>query len=270
MIFKIYKRLCKFAVEIRNRNLSAHSASTAFFFFLSIVPFFMVLCTMIPYTPLTEENLVRAVRDITPPMVAPLLETIISQVYEKSAGILPLAFLTTIWSAGKGMLALMRGLNAVDKVEEHRSYFLVRLIASFYTVVMLLVVVLSLIVMVFGDKLLTILLLRLPSLQKIFSFLVDFRFLFLWLILIVLFGAIYAYVPNKKQRFSGQLTGALFTAVMWSVFSWAFSMYIELADYTIYGSLALIVLTMLWMYFCIYILLLGAYINEYGEKRRKM
>ena len=266
MIRKKYKMICDFALQLRKQNISAHSASTAFFFFLSIVPFMMVLCTMIPYTPLTEENLVRAVDEVVPGMVAPLLKTVIAQVYEKSSGILPVALLATIWSAGKGMLALMRGLNAVDGVEEQRNYFVVRLIASFYTVIMLFVVMLSLVVMVFGDKLLTVLTHRIPSLETVVSVFVNLRFMFIWLILIILFAAIYAYVPNKKQRFWGQLPGAIFTSVVWSVFSWGFSMYVEFADYTIYGSLALIVITMIWLYFCIYIMMLGAHINEYSEK----
>lgn len=266
---KFYTKIKAFIDLMGRSNISAHSASTAFFFFLSIVPFVMVLCTMIPYTPLTEENLVSAVREITPAMVSPLLETVIAQVYDKSAGILPIAIIATIWSAGKGMMALMRGLNAVDGVEEQRNYFIVRLIASFYTVAMLLVVMISLVLMVFGDALVNVLVNRIPSLQKVLAVLVNFRFMFIWLFLIIIFAAIYAYVPNKKQKLRAQLNGAIFSAVAWSVFSWGFSMYVELADYTIYGSLALIVITMIWLYFCIYIMMIGAYINEYREKNEK-
>lgn len=269
MIKEYYSKIKTFASQMRRNDISAHSASTAFFFFLSIVPFVMVLCTMIPYTPLTEENLVRAVREITPSMISPLLESVIAQVYDKSAGILPIALIATIWSAGKGMLALMRGLNAVDGVEEQRNYFLVRLIASFYTIVMLFVVMISLVLMVFGDALLSVLTERIPSIQSVVSVLVNFRFMFIWLFLIVIFAAIYAYVPNKKQKFKAQMPGAIFTAVVWSVFSWGFSMYVELADYTIYGSLTLIVITMIWLYFCIYIMMIGAYINEYKESERE-
>ena len=269
MIKEYYGKIKAFIGQMRRNDISAHSASTAFFFFLSIVPFVMVLCTMIPYTPLTEVNLVRAVREITPAMIAPLLESVIAQVYDKSAGILPIALIATIWSAGKGMLALMRGLNAVDGVEERRNYFIVRLIASFYTIVMLFVVMISLVLMVFGDALLNVLADRIPTLQKVISVLVNFRFMFIWLFLIVIFAAIYAYVPNKKQKLRAQIPGAIFTAVVWSIFSWSFSMYVELADYTIYGSLALIVITMIWLYFCIYIMMVGAYINEYRERESK-
>ena len=257
---KIIHTLC---LQLKKQNISVYSASTAFFFFLSMVPFLIVLCTMIPYTPLTEENLVKAITDIMPDMVDPLIESLIAQVYQNFSTILPIAVLTTIWSAGKGMLALMRGLNVVDGVEEKRNYFVVRLVASFYTVIMLLIVLVSLLIMVFGNKLVNLILYRIPSLKTIVTLIMNLRFMFIWLILIVLFAAIYAYVPNKKQKFSEQLPGAVFTSVVWSIFSWGFSIYVELSDFSIYGSLAIIIIIMLWMYFCMYIIMVGAFINEY-------
>lgn len=133
------------------------------FFFLSLGPMLIMICTIIPYTPLTEENLVTAVTDLTPDRIDPLAESLIADVYDKSAGILSIALLATLWSAAKGVMALMTGLNAVNGVEEKRNYFLVRAVASVYTVVMLLVVILSLFLMVFGDQLVTLALHRIPS-----------------------------------------------------------------------------------------------------------
>ena len=146
--------------------------------FLSIVPMLIMICTIIPYTPLTEENLVEAVTDLTPDQVDGLAESLISDIYDKSAGVLSVALIATIWSASKGVMALMRGLNAINGVEEKRNYFVVRVIASFYTVVMLIVVILSLFLMVFGDQLVTLTLHRFPQLQQLVSFIMNFRFIF--------------------------------------------------------------------------------------------
>ena len=137
---------------------------------------------------------------------------------------------------------------------------MLRAIASFYTLVMLVVVILSLFVMVFGDQLVSLALHRIPQLQKVVSFAMNFRFLFVWAVLSVLFAAVYAYVPNKKLAFAEQIPGAVFSAVVWSIFSWAFSYYLT---YGIYGSLSIIIIVLLWMYFCMYIILIGAYLNQY-------
>lgn len=99
------------------------------------------------------------------------------------------------------------------------------------------------------------------------SALMNFRFMFVWLVLTLLFAAVYAYVPDKKQRFREHIPGAIFTAVVWSVFSWGFSMYVEWSDFSIYGSLSIIIIVMLWLYSCMYILMVGAYLNQYIEER---
>ncbi|MCI8798972.1 MAG: YihY/virulence factor BrkB family protein [Lachnospiraceae bacterium] len=251
---------------MKKQNISTYAASIAFFFFLSVVPMLIMICTIIPYTPLTEENLVELVTDVLPNQIDPLAESLISEVYDKSAGILSIAIIATVWSAAKGVLALMRGLNAVNSVEEKRNYFVVRIIASFYTLVMLVGVILSLFVMVFGDQLVKLALHRLPQLQTVVAFAMNFRFLLVWVVLTVLFAAVYAYVPNKKLAFKEQIPGAVFSAVAWSIFSWVFSYYLTYGNsYGIYGSLSIIIIVLLWMYFCMYIIMIGAYLNRYFE-----
>ena len=270
MVCRIFHVLVDFSAQMKKKDINTYAASIAFFFFLSVVPMLIMICTIIPYTPLTEENLVELVTDLLPDQVDPLAESLISEVYDKSAGILSIAIIATIWSAAKGVMALMRGLNVVNDVEEQRNYFLVRIIASFYTVVMLLGVMLSWFVMVFGDQLVAVTLHRLPQLQTLVSFVMNFRFLFVWAVLSVLFAAVYAYVPDKKLVFKEQIPGAVFSAVVWSVFSWAFSYYLTYGNtYGIYGNLSIIIIVLLWMYFCMYIIMIGAYVNRYFESVNK-
>lgn len=264
MIRKLTLSIMDFSAQMRKQNISAYAASIAFFFFLSVVPMLMLICTIIPYTPLTERDLVIAVTDVTPNVVAPLVESVISDVYNRSAGILSIAAIATVWSAAKGVMALMQGLNAVNGVEDTRNYFVIRAIASLYTLVMLVVVILSLFLMVFGNQLVVLALHRIPNLQSLVSFFMNFRFILVWAILTVLFAAIYAYVPDLKLKFKEQIPGAVFSAVVWSVFSWGFSIYLAYGSfYGIYGSLSIIIIVLLWMYFCMYIVMIGAYLNRY-------
>ena len=264
MIHKLYVMIRDFSAQMRKQNISAYAASIAFFLFLSVVPMLILICTILPYTPLTEENLMTAVTDLTPDMLDPLVKSLISDVYNRSAGLLSIAAIATVWSAGKGVMALMQGLNVVNGVEDTRNYFFIRVIASFYTVVMLVVVILSLFFMVFGNQLVTLALHRIPRLETLVSFVMNFRFILVWAILTLLFAFIYTYVPDKKLKFKEQLFGAVFSAVVWSVFSWGFSVYVTYGNtYGIYGSLSIIIIVLLWLYFCMYIVMIGAYLNRY-------
>lgn len=263
---KKMKLIWEIGTQVKKQNISAYAASTAFFFFLSLVPMLVVICTIIPYTPLTEADLVTFVTELTPNIMDPLVESLIGEVYEKSAGILSVAIIVTIWSAGKGVMELMRGLNVIAGVEEDRNYFFVRMVSSFYTLVMLLIMILSLLIMVFGNSLVNLALHRIPQLTVIVTFAMNFRFIFVWFMLTVLFAMIYAYIPNEKRKFKEQLTGAMFSAIGWSVFSWGFSIYVARAGAAgIYGSLTLIILVMIWMYVCMYIMMLGAYLNRHFD-----
>ena len=235
-----------FSSQMKKQNISAYASSTAFFLFLSVIPMLMVVCAVIPYTPVTEQNLITALTDVTPDIADAMVESLVVDVYKSSVGILPVALIAMVWSAAKGVMALMRGLNAVNGVDEKRNYFVIRFIASFYTLIMLVVLILSLFFMVFGNQLVDIALHRIPQLQMFVSLL------------------IYTYIPDTKLKFTEQVPGACFAAVVWSVFSWGFSMYVSYGNgYSIYGSLTIIVIIMLWMYFCMYIILIGAYLNRY-------
>lgn len=270
MIRKVYEEIRAVTVELRREHVSAHAAGTAFFLFLSLVPMLIFVCAVLPYTPLTAQNLKGVLTDLTPEVIDPVVETLVEEVYGRSGGVLSLAIIATIWSAAKGVMALMNGLNDIAEMEEKRNYFVVRAVASFYTVLVLIVMIFSLILVVFGNRLVVLLLYHFPDLQGIVDLLMHCRFVFVGMFLTILFATIYAYIPNRKMRFGRQLPGAIFAAGVWSVFSWGFSLYLDWPGTgNLYGSLSIIVFMMLWMYFGMYILLLGAYLNKHTEHLKK-
>lgn len=264
----MYKKLVliglNFSGELKKKNISAFAASTAFFLFLSLIPAMILLCAIIPYTPLTEANLMAAVTDIAPDTMDAMFVSMIAEVYDKSIGIISLSAIVTLWSAGKGILALMRGLNAVNDVEEDRNYFVLRLVASFYTVLILVLIIVSLILMVFGNLIAGIIENMVPQSAYLFEALMHFRLLFVWMVLAVVIALMYAYVPGRKAKFEMQLPGAAVASVGWSFITWAFSIYVDVFNgFTAYGNLTTIIILMLWIYFCMYIVLAGACINRY-------
>lgn len=250
--------------RLNRKNVNVYAASTAFFLFVSLIPMLILLCAIIPYTPLSEGDLMLAVTEITPEAMHPLIISIISDVYDKSAGILSLAVLVTLWSAGKGVLALMRGLNAINEVTENRHGLLLRLAASIYTVIVLVVLILSLIIMVFGNVWIELLLDSIPSLGPLVSLLLNFRYLILWALITLGLALIYAYIPGIKTKLWMQLPGALLAAWTWNLASFGFSIYVDYFDgFSTYGSLTTIVMVLIWLYIGIYVILLGAYMNKY-------
>lgn len=224
----------------------------------------MLLCALIPYTPLTEAGLMSVVTQITPDSMDATVIRLISDVYDKSIGVISITAVVTLWSAGKGILALMRGLNAVYNVEENRNYVILRMIASFYTVLMLILMLLSLIFLVFGNLWAAILKSRIPQTAYLFDFLFRCRGLFAWLFITAVITLIYTYVPGKKLRLKGQLAGAAVAAACWNGITWAFSVYIEQFNgFNMYGRMAAVIVLLFWLYACMYIIMAGAAFNRY-------
>ena len=253
-----------FSKHMNRKNISSFAASTAFFLFLSLIPMLMLLCALIPYTPITEANLMDVAREITPDTMDSLVVNIIHDVYNKSIGIVSVTAVVTLWSAGEGMLALMRGLNVISDVEEDRSYMVLGVVGSLYTILILILMILSLLIMIFGNILIGLVERRIPQTSYFFEILLHFRTLFVWFVLTIFIALMYTYVPGGKLGFKMQLPGAVVAAVGWSIITWFFSIYVDRFNgFSTYGSLTTIIILMLWLYSCMYIVMMGAFLNRY-------
>lgn len=256
------KVLKRFNRKLRHDDISAYASSIAFFLFLSLIPLLFLICFLIPYTPFTQADLMVACMRIVPKQMNPMMISLIGQIYDRPKGVLPVTILITIWSAGKGMLALMRALNRIHDTMEERGYFRLRILASFHTIVILLILIITFVLGVFGRTILMYLIEILPGIQAKSEGLSLVSYVIMITVMIIAFGGIYTYIPNKKLSFKKQIPGAVFAALVWNVFTYGFSLYVEyFSSFTAYGTLGTIVLFLFWLYFCSYIMLMGAVIN---------
>lgn len=253
-----------FSVRMQKKNIQTFAASTAFFLILSLIPLLIMLSSLLPYTKITEADLLRVLTEITPDFGENIITSLVSEAYEETVAVFSISALVTIWAGALGMLALIRGLNCIYDVDERRNYFYLRFIAALYTLAMFVIVLGMLSIMVFGDYVKQILIRAFPKIWDVAAFLINFKFVLVIGIATFFFALIYTYIPSAKMRFVYQLPGAVFSAVVWYAFSWIFSVYVTISGGTsIYGSLATPVFMMFWLYTCIYIFLIGAFLNRF-------
>ena len=204
-----------------------------------------------------------AVIQVFPTSVDSLITSIVNQVYNQSTGVIPITIIVALWSAGKGVLAITTGLNCVYKCRETRNYIFLRIRATIYTLMFLVVILLLLILSVFGNSLNIFIAEHVPIMKRFADKLIEVRIIITPVVLIVFSLLSYKFLPNRRDKLLRQLPGAVFTAIGWMVVSWIFSVYVDIFKgfSSMYGSLTTIVLIMLWMYFCMYSLLLGGELN---------
>jgi len=91
-----------------------------------------------------------------------------------------------------------------------------------------------------------------------------------YLLVSAAFTFIYIFLPNIKVRFTSALTGGLFSGVMWKVTGMLFTSFIvSSAQYSaIYSGFSIMVLSLIWLYWSWFILLVGAKVSYYQQYPR--
>lgn len=270
-IKKVRKGIGKLLEADANDHTGAYAAMSAFFFVLSLIPIILLLLTLVQYTPLTKIDVMSAVANVVPESITPAILAIVNQVYNQSAAVIPITVIVAMWSAGRGVLAVTAGLNCIYKSQETRNYLYLRIRATFYTVSFIVVIVVTLVVLGFGNSISLFVEEHIPIASHVTRFLIEIRTITIFLGLIVFSLCIYKFLPNRKDRLLAQLPGAVFTAVGWLLTSFFVSKYMEIFKgfEDMYGSLTTIVLIMLWLYFSMYIMLLGGKVNMYFQEKSR-
>lgn len=253
-------------------DISIHSAYTSFFLVLSVFPSLVLLFGMLAYTSLGLEEVMNFLEGFLPIAFLPLARKVMSGAYEHTSGtIVSLSALTALWSAARGIRGLLVGLNAVNGLQEERSYLATRGLSMVYTFLFLIVLVLTLVFHVFGRGLIDYLRMTTNPFLIFIMDIIDGRFMLLLVMQTALFAAMYAYLPSKNRSLRGSLPGAILASAGWLACSNLFSLYVEyFPNYAnVYGSFYAAALAMLWLYICICIVFYGAALNRWLAEHKK-
>lgn len=266
---KLSDRFRRLARAVISAQVGVYAANAAFFILLSVFPAMMLLIGLLQYTPLTPTDLERALSGFIPTALSPLLDYMTQELFlMNSVGILSVSAVFAVWSSSRGVYSLIRGINNVYHIRETQNYFVLRLRSALDTVLLLLALIATLILHLFGRELSS-------RLEKSGLFMLSSLFhmnhIFIFLILTALFSVFYTRFPGQKQPLSRALPGAAATALGWVVFSALFTFYVSKAgSFSLYyGSLSVIILTMLWLYVCMCIFFYGGMLNYYLQKNKK-
>lgn len=268
---KLKHKIIRIIETINSHHTGAYAAQAAYFFVLSLIPIFFLLLTMVQFTPVTRDDVLKAVVAVFPDSVQYFIRSIVIQLYSQSGTVIPMMVVVALWSAGKGVLSVTSGLNAVYANTETRNYIYLRLRATLYTVIFLVAIILSLVLSVFGNSISAIVYQHVPFLSKVVDFIIRIRTFTTLIVLTVFWDLVYKFLPNRgnmaKASFRSQLPGAVFTAFGWLLISFIFSIYLDIfTGFTsMYGSMTTIILIMLWLYLSMYIILLGGEVNALLE-----
>ena len=255
------------AAVLRRDQLTVYAAQASFFLLLSAIPLLVLILNVSRL--LAEEavdTLIAMLRSAVPAEFRVVLSALLEQ-WEHTGGIplLSLTAVTALWSASRGMAALERGLGGVYGIAVSRGFLRDILRSLCYTAVFVLLIPATLLLLVFGAQIADLLMSALPALEAPVTRLLEARGLLVFGFLSLFFALEHRIILRRAGgRIPLYLPGALLSAAGWMLFSYLYSLYIRFFPKSaqLYGSLALLVILMLWVYFCMIIFLCGAEVNK--------
>lgn len=257
---------------LRPMGIPVYSAYTAFFLVLSLFPSLILFLGILKRLDVSIADLLDFLSGLLPRALVPTAEALArSTARSGTATVLSISVLAALWSASRGMFGLLNGLNAIYGGPADRGYWKRRGISVVYTGLFLIVLALTLIAHIFGTAILDYLWMTTHPLLLLILRVIDLRFVLLLILQTSLFTAMYALLSGKRRRLRDCFPGAALASLGWLVCSDLFSVYMEYpSGYTdTFGSVYILALGMLWLYFCICILFYGSALNRWLEENGK-
>lgn len=254
------------AAILRRDMITVYAAQASFFLLLASVPFLMLLLNVGQRIfRFSGDVLLSFFHELLP---APLTEAFAALTEQlKRSGSVPLLSITAItalWSASRGIAALERGLAGVYGVNVSRGFFRDVLRSLLYTVVLLFLLFASVVLLVFGGQIAEAVMSLLPALERPITAILGARGVFVFLGLTGFFTLEHRTIVKGRRI----LPGAALSAAGWMLFSFLYSLYVQLiprASY-LYGGLSVLAVWMLWLYACMIIFLSGAEVNKFYKQ----
>jgi membrane protein len=261
--------------QMAANHLSITAAGIAYFAFLAIFPALAALVSLygLFFDPMSVQQQLATVQSIMPREAFAIIENQLQTITSQPQANLGLGFvgglLLTLFSANKGVVTLIEAMNIVYEEKETRGFLKRNLLSLFYTFVMIVMIVISLIFLVIAPSILAFL--PLPGFAEILIKYLPWPFLAL--IIMLLLNFTYCYFPSRNRAKWRWITyGSALASGVWIAASALFAFYVSnFGNFNkTYGSVGAVVVLMIWFFISAYIVLLGGTLNAEMEHQTEV
>lgn len=263
--FSLSKILKRSLGEINDDDVFGRAAELAYYFFLALFPLLISIIATLSvfgYADRGRALLAQSLTSVLPPAASALINSTIGGIIH-TGGPLKMSFgiLGSLWAASAGMRAIMDTLNSAYRVQERRSFLKLYSVAAALTIVMAILVVAAIAALVLGNSIINAVSDgKIPTdIWKVIQWPVVLALSLLALAIVYYFG------PDVRQREWHWITpGAIAGVILWIIVTIALRIYLHFfhSYNAAYGSLAAVIILLLWFYLSGIAVLSGAVINS--------
>lgn len=260
----------QFVQRFLDNDLPGIAAELSYYFFFSIFPFLVFIVALTAYLPLQgamNELLGRIAMVMPKEAMSVIQDNLNSLINHPRPKLLSVGVFITIWSASRGMNALITGLNIAYQVKDRRPYWKIQALAIGMTLASTTMLLLAFTLMVLGGKLGFYLADKL-HIGTVYSMVGSWlRWPLSALVLLLTMSVNYQVLPDVQRKFRIFTLGSVVSAVLWVVVTWGFTLYAEhFGNYNAaYGSIGGVIVLLTWLYLSGLIFLIGGQINALTE-----
>jgi membrane protein len=253
--------------NIDRKHLLAFAGSLAYYYFLSLIPFLILLASGLAYIPiphLFDQVLLWMSYFLPPDSMALVRKVFADLMATRNSGFLSFGIIGTIWTASGASAAMIEAVNVAYEVKEGRPFWHTRLLAIGLTFILAALGAIVLAAMILGPEVGARLAHRVgldPLFLETWSY---FRWILAICTSILAVEVIYYLAPNVEQRkFLRTLPGAVVAVISWVAASFGLGFYLghfgQLSKS--YGTLGAVAALLLWFYVSSAAILIGAEVN---------
>ena len=250
--------------KVEKDDVFALSSQLAYYLVLSFFPFMLFLMTLVGFSDLSSVEILEGLSVILPKKILELTQSTVKEVSDNQyTGLLGISIVLMIWTASSAFKAIIKGVNKAYNLKENRSFIKLSIISMLGILALALIIILALIMLVFGNVIGEYIKSADKFYEIIFILWNIFRYVFIFIIMIVIFATIYRLAPAKKLTWKEVIPGSIFSTLGWILVSFIFSFYIDnFNNYSrFYGSLGAVFILMTWLFLISMIIILGVEIN---------
>lgn len=264
---KLVKWVNDFFKKLGDDHVSEYTAQCAYYTFLSFIPFIILLLSLVKYMNIDKDTLAYIFEAILPGVMKNSVLDVIQEVYSKSIEVISISAIFMLWSASKSFFALYKGLSSLYN-KQGENYILLLIKGVIGAVIALLLIIGILVLLLFGNSIESTIRENFSGTSIILNVILASRSVLSIGIMFLIFLFVYRFTAiDNGKLFKNCVLGASFTAIAWYVISFFFSIYVDIFTNfsVIYGSLATLIIILMWLNAIIYAIFLGAEINIMTE-----
>ncbi len=263
----IYDVLSLFFEAISKGVVAQRAAAISYNFFMAVFPSLLLFISLIPIIPIEgfQKELTDLLLELLPSDTNDGIITIIDEIINKPKnGILSIGFVLSIWFATNGFKSMIIAFNSSIHISQNRTFISLNKTALVLLFVFVIATVITVSGFVFDEFIIGLLVekgLLVKGLSYYLLLIADWFLRIVMLFFIISF--FYWYAPNYDKRFRLISLGSLFTTIVIILVTFLFNIYISnFSKYNVlYGSIATLIIVMVWIYINSFILLIGFEIN---------